>query len=50
MSLIFIFAGLLAMLVGIGGYFIPQIRDVETILPDHDSLPEASDQVPALAV
>lgn len=49
MSLIFIFAGLLAMLVGIGGYFIPPIRNVETILPDHDSLPEAPAQLSAEA-
>jgi MFS transporter, DHA3 family, macrolide efflux protein len=41
MSLIFIFTGLMAMMVGIAGYFIPVIRDVETILPDHDSLPES---------
>ena len=47
MSLIFIFAGLMAMLVGIGGYFIPTIRNVETILPDHDRPPEAPDQTPA---
>jgi MFS family permease len=42
MSLIFIFCGLLAALVGIGGYFVPQIRNVEAILPDHDSLPDVS--------
>jgi DHA3 family macrolide efflux protein-like MFS transporter len=47
MSLIFIFTGLLAMMVSIGGYFIPMIRNVETILPDHDSLPDVSDS-PAL--
>ena len=43
MSLIFIFTGLLAMAVGIGGYFFPIIRNVETILPDHDNLPEPSE-------
>jgi hypothetical protein len=42
MSLIFIFAGLMAMIVGIAGYFVPAIRDVETILPDHDTLPDVS--------
>lgn len=47
MSLIFIFSGLMAMMVGIGGYFIPMIRNVETILPDHDSMPDVSDS-PAL--
>jgi hypothetical protein len=40
--LIFIFAGLMAMIVGIAGYFVPAIRDVETILPDHDTLPDVS--------
>jgi hypothetical protein len=42
MSLIFIFAGLMAMMVGISGYFVPAIRNVETILPDHDTLPDVS--------
>jgi hypothetical protein len=37
MSLIFIIAGLLSVLVGLAGYAIPVIRDVETILPDHDA-------------
>lgn len=36
-SLIFIIAGLLGALVGVVGYAIPVIRDVETILPDHDA-------------
>ncbi len=36
-SLIFIIAGLLGALVGVVGYAIPAIRDVETILPDHDA-------------
>jgi MFS family permease len=43
MSLIFIFTGLLATAVGIGGYFIPAIRDAETILPDQDSMPDVSE-------
>ena len=37
MSLIFIVAGLLSVLVGLAGYAVPVIRDVETILPDHDA-------------
>jgi MFS family permease len=37
MGLIFVFCGLLAAFVGIGGYAIPAIRDVETILPDHET-------------
>lgn len=36
-SLIFIIAGLSGALVGLAGYAIPVIRDVETILPDHDA-------------
>jgi MFS transporter, DHA3 family, macrolide efflux protein len=35
MALISIFAGFAAALVGVGGYFIRAIRDVEEILPDH---------------
>ena len=42
MSLMFIFAGLMAMIVGIAGYFVPAIRNVETILPDHDTMPDVS--------
>jgi DHA3 family macrolide efflux protein-like MFS transporter len=40
MALLFIFGGSLAALVGLGGYAFRAIRDVEDILPDHDS-PEA---------
>jgi MFS transporter, DHA3 family, macrolide efflux protein len=36
-SLIFIFAGAAAALVGIAGYFVPAIRHVETLLPDHEA-------------
>lgn len=42
MSLMFVFAGLTAMVVGISGYFVPAIRNVEVILPDHDTLPDVS--------
>jgi predicted MFS family arabinose efflux permease len=37
MALMFIFCGVLAALVGLGGYLVPAIRNVETILPDHDA-------------
>ena len=35
-SVIFVVCGILASLVGLGGYLIPVIRQAETILPDHD--------------
>lgn len=38
MGLIIFFCGLLAVLVGLAGYFIPAIHNAETILPDHDEL------------
>jgi DHA3 family macrolide efflux protein-like MFS transporter len=40
MALMFVFAGVLATLVGLGGYGVRVVRDAEDILPDHDS-PEA---------
>lgn len=36
MGLLIFFAGSMASLVGLSGYFIPPIRDVERVLPDHD--------------
>ena len=39
MSLIFIFTGLLATLIGAGGYVFPAVRNAEDILPDHDAGP-----------
>lgn len=39
MSLMFVFAGLVAMCVGIGGYLFPVVRNAEIILPDHDAAP-----------
>ncbi len=41
-ALIFVFSGLMAMLVGLGGYAIPAIREAETRLPDHDALDSSS--------
>ena len=40
MALIFVFMGLIVTAVGFGAYAVPLIRNVETILPDHDALPE----------
>jgi len=45
MALLFIFCGLGSALVGLSGYFLPFIRNAETILPDHDEL----EKVPAPA-
>ena len=45
MSLIFVFSGLMAMLVGLAGYLVPAIRDAETILPDQDTLPEVHGRI-----
>lgn len=39
MSLILVFAGLGAMVTGLTGYFFRAVRDIETILPDHDAAP-----------
>jgi hypothetical protein len=36
MGLLISFCGLATILVGLSGYFIPAIRNVEDILPDHD--------------
>lgn len=40
MGLLIFICGLGASLVGLTGYFIHPIRNAETILPDHDALPE----------
>lgn len=40
MSLMFVTTGILGILVGLGGYAVPAVRDVERILPDHDAVPE----------
>ena len=37
MALILLATGLLGVAVGLVGYLIPKIRDVETLLPDHDA-------------
>ena len=37
----FLFSGMVSALVGLGGYAARVVRDVEIILPDHDTLPAA---------
>jgi DHA3 family macrolide efflux protein-like MFS transporter len=41
MALLFILGGGLAAIVGIGGFAIRILRDADSLLPDHDSLPSA---------
>jgi len=41
MALLLIITSLLCGAVGLIGYFVPAIRNAETILPDHDQLPAA---------
>ncbi len=38
MALIFVFVGLAGSLLGLVGYMVPAIRDVETIIPDHQDM------------
>ncbi len=49
MALMMVFAGLATVAVGLGGYLFPAIRNVETILPDHDQ-PEVETAVTAGAM
>jgi MFS family permease len=37
MALMFVFCGLLALLVGLVAYGVPAVRQAETILPDHEA-------------
>jgi hypothetical protein len=37
MSLLILFCALLGILVGAGGYLFRTVRDIEVILPDHES-------------
>jgi DHA3 family macrolide efflux protein-like MFS transporter len=41
MALLFVIGGCMAALVGISGYVFRNLRDVDTLLPDHDTLPAA---------
>jgi predicted MFS family arabinose efflux permease len=45
MALMFVIAGVLGMLVGLGGYAIPIVRNVEDILPDHVTEVKSSDEL-----
>ncbi|MCX6086091.1 MAG: MFS transporter [Caldiserica bacterium] len=36
-SVMFVWAGLAGALVGAGGYLVPSIRNVEKVIPDHDT-------------
>jgi len=48
MSLQYIFSGLAYISIAAIAWFNPSIRNVETILPDHDQLPKA-DEVPTIS-
>ena len=39
MALLFVIGGAIAALIGITGYVFRALRDVDTLLPDHDTLP-----------
>lgn len=41
MGLLTVACGIVAALVGLGGYFFPAVRNAESILPDHDELAPA---------
>ena len=42
MALLFIIGGGLAALIGISGYAFRVLREADTLLPDHDTLPSAT--------
>ena len=46
-ALIFVFTGVAATCIGLGGYFFPAIRDVETTLPDHSTMARVVAEVTA---
>jgi DHA3 family macrolide efflux protein-like MFS transporter len=39
-SLLFVFMGLAGVGIGLSGYLFPHVRDVETLIPDHDEQQE----------
>lgn len=47
MGLIFVITGLIATLVGLSGYLFPVIRNVEELLPDHDTMDRVAEKGPA---
>jgi DHA3 family macrolide efflux protein-like MFS transporter len=44
MGLLMVLCGIGGALVGLSGYFVPAIRNAETLLPDYDELPKAEPQ------
>ncbi len=44
MGLLFVAGGLAASLVALAGYFVSAVRDVDTLMPDHDTLAEAESE------
>ena len=44
MGLIFVFSGVIATIVGLCGYLVPAIRNVEDILPDHDTMERVTEE------
>lgn len=49
MALLMIWTGLIATLVGVGGYLVPVVRNAEDILPDHDALTSPTSAAEAVA-
>jgi MFS transporter, DHA3 family, macrolide efflux protein len=47
MGLLMVFCGIAISLIGLAGYFIPVVRNVEDLLPDHDQSPEQASVTPA---
>ncbi len=45
MAVLFFICGLCVLLVGLTSYFIPAIRNAESVLPDHDTLPAAAEAI-----
>ena len=45
-ALLFVITGLLLTISGLAGYAVPAIRNIETILPDHDSAPAQNPETP----
>ena len=41
MGLLMVLCGVGGALVGLGGYFVPAIRNAESLLPDYDAQPPA---------
>ncbi|MCA9868664.1 MAG: hypothetical protein KC410_19400, partial [Anaerolineales bacterium] len=42
MSLMILLSGIIGVAIGLVGYSIPAVRNVETILPDFDASPNAA--------